>query len=170
VRFDLAALYVDPAGPYPALVADWWDESRDATRYTGPRRVIAHPPCGPWGKLKKLCKHDRRDLALIAVDQVRQYGGVLEHPAGSDLWKEVGLPPPFSMFPDDFGGVSYVIAQGDFGHFAPKLTWLYAVGLKPAPFRQPMGNQRGRVELQSSAVRHFTPPHLARVLCEWVAA
>ena len=48
-------------------------------------------------------------------------GGVLEHPAASKLWQECGLPPPDQMFPDEFGGLSYEIAQGDYGHAAPRL-------------------------------------------------
>lgn len=169
--YPVAALYVDPKGPYPQLATDWYDETRDATTYSGPHRVIAHPPCGPWGKLKHFCKkqHERR-LAVVAVEQVRRYGGVLEHPEYSELWTELELPPPGFMFPDAFGGVSYVIAQGDFGHVAPKLTWLYAVGLTvPSWIKQPQGNQRGRVELQHSSQRHFTPPQLAELLCQWVA-
>jgi hypothetical protein len=27
---NVAALYVEPRGPYPGLVADWYDEARDA--------------------------------------------------------------------------------------------------------------------------------------------
>lgn len=169
-RFDLAALYVCPRGPYPVLAAECWDEVRDATKYKGTRRVIAHPPCGPWGRLRSFCKYDRADLAPFAVEQVRQYGGVLEHPAYSKLWTHCDLPRPGELFADAFGGRSYVIQQGDYGHVAPKLTWLYAVGLKPSPFRSPHTSPPGRVELQSSRVRHLTPPHLALMLCHWVVA
>jgi len=34
----IAALYIHPKGPYPALGLDCWDESRDAT--VGPRVVV----------------------------------------------------------------------------------------------------------------------------------
>ena len=51
LRTDVSAkLYVDPRGPYPKLVADWWDEARDARNYAGPNPVVAHPPCQRWGR------------------------------------------------------------------------------------------------------------------------
>lgn len=169
MTYPVAALYVDPNGPYPQLATFWYDEKKDATTYTGPLPVVAHPPCGPWGRLYRRAKKDRADLAVIAVEQVRRYGGVLEHPADSKLWGYCDLPHPFSLFPDAFGGRTYCIAQGDFGHPAPKFTWLYAVGLGPSPFLQPFGNQKGRVARQHSGVRHITPYQLARQLCHWAS-
>ena len=165
-----AALYVDPRGPYPGLVAEWFDESRDARTYTGPGPVIAHPPCGPWGALRHMCKatHEERELALIAVGQVRRFGGVLEHPAGSRLWATCDLPLPESMFPDGFGGRSYLVAQGDYGHKAPKATWLYAVRLGPCPFKLPTGfDPGGRVENISKLARRVTPDEFAAGLVAW---
>lgn len=64
----VAALYVDPLGPYPALrhdpddlwdaplLVDCWDATRDARLYNGPHPVIAHPPCKHWGRLRHLAK------------------------------------------------------------------------------------------------------------------
>lgn len=78
----IAALYIDPKGPYPAIAGvDCWDATRDARKYDGPYPVVAHPPCGPWGKLRHLSRNDDPSLALRAVEQVRRWGGVLEHPA-----------------------------------------------------------------------------------------
>jgi len=91
---DVVALYVDPRGPYPSLVREWYDEARDAKTYAGPWPVIAHPPCGPWGRLRHLSKKDDPSLALRAVNQVRLFGGVLEHPLGSLLFRTAGLPLP----------------------------------------------------------------------------
>lgn len=164
---NIAALYVDPRGPYPALGVDCWDEQRDARLYSGPSRVIAHPPCGPWGNLSAFSHGAGKDCGPIAVDQVRRFGGVLEHPAHSKLWKVCGLPPPFDLFGDGYG-FTIQLYQGAHGHSCPKLTWLYAVGLKPCPLRHGWGEQRGRVELQSSNVRHFTPVQLAAALVAWV--
>ncbi len=51
------------------------------------------------GRGDELCIGDvvsDRDCAPRAVEQVRKWGGVLEHPAGSRLWEERGLPLPWS--------------------------------------------------------------------------
>lgn len=128
-RADVVALFVDPRGPYPNLVEQWFDEARDGRTYTGDLPVVVHPPCGPWGKLKHLSKKDDPSHALFAVELVRRVGGVLEHPAGSLLWEAAGMPRPGEL-PDAFGGVSLEVCQVDFGHPARKRTWLYFVGVR----------------------------------------
>lgn len=164
----VAALYVCTRTPYRHLGVDCYDERRDARLYEGPHPVVAHPPCGPWGKLRQFCTKDDPELAIIAVRQVRQFGGVLEHPAHSRLWEAMGLPLPDSLFPDEFGGFAYAIDQGDFGHRAPKATWLYAVRLGPCPLSAPRGHDPGgRVELMGKRERIHTPLPLARELVEW---
>lgn len=125
----VAALYVDPRGPYPRMRdVDAWDRSRDARSYDGPHPVVAHPPCGPWGKLSHLYKGGDVDCAPIAVAQVRKFGGVLEHPRDSALWRYAGLPEPGAP-PDEYGGRSIEVHQVDWGHVARKATWLYLVGV-----------------------------------------
>jgi hypothetical protein len=147
---DVAALYVDSKGPYPGLVAHWWDEARDARRYAGPYPVIAHPPCGPWGRLKHMYTKQDRTCALVAVEQVRRFGGVLEHPRYSRLWDHCDLPRPGEL-PDAFGGITIEVNQCDWGHVARKATWLYLVGVHNAgpvlPRREPthwISGGRGR--------------------------
>jgi hypothetical protein len=127
----IAALYVDERGLYYGLggVNTWvdcWGESRDARRYCGPHPVVAHPPCGPWGSLKHLAGGSDRDCGPRAVEQVRSFGGVLEHPAKSTLWSECCLPLPGEPT-DTFGGFSVEVAQCAWGHVARKKTWLYVV-------------------------------------------
>ena len=124
----IAALYVDPLGPYPLLFdVDWYDEKRDARGYNGPHPVVAHPPCGPWGALRAVCKRAQdRELGPLAVNAVRRFGGVLEHPAGSKLWKECGLPLP-SDGVDSYGGFTLFVEQVSWGHPCRKPTWLYMV-------------------------------------------
>lgn len=148
----VAALYIDPRGPYPKIACvDCWDLRRDATKYDGPWPVVAHPPCGPWGALRHLYKGGERALALVAVDQVRRWGGVLEHPAHSRLFDHCSLPRPGEL-PDEFGGVTVAVSQVDFGHVARKPTWLYLVGVRVPrlalpPAREPthwVGGSRGR--------------------------
>lgn len=127
---DAVALYVDPQGPYPSLVADWYDAERDATTYSGPWPVVAHPPCGPWGNLRHFCKYQDPKLGPIAVEQVNTFGGVLEHPAHSKLWEHCGLPKPGHPSID---GWTLQVEQWWWGHRAIKKTWLYIVGTEDVP-------------------------------------
>lgn len=167
-RVAVAALYVSPRTPYLALGCDCYDALRDARLYEGPLPVVAHPPCGPWGRLRQFCTKDDPELAIIAVRQVRQFRGVLEHPAHSRLWAAMQLPPPDSLFPDEFGGRTYAVDQGDYGHRAPKPTWLYAVGLGPCPFKLSSGSDPGgHIELMGRAERIRTPMPFAAALVTW---
>ena len=170
----VAALYVDKLGPYPKLPnVDCWDEQRDARLYAGPHPVVAHPPCGPWSRLRFFCKHQPKDLAPLAVEQVRRWGGVLEHPQASKLWDHCNLPLPGGL-PDEFGGWSVEVDQVSWGHRARKTTWLYIVGVRPSSVTFLRGgtpthcvNSRNRnthlLEL-SAAGRRRTPPSFAEFL------
>lgn len=175
---DVVALYVDPRGPYPGLVREWYDETRNAEMYAGPHPVVAHPPCGPWGRLKHFAKHDDPALAPHAVHVVREFGGALEHPADSSLWKAMGLPLPGAE-PDAFGGRTIEVSQCDFGHVTRKRTWVYFVGGTPGdlpPAREPThsicngrgqrlkgGEKRQRATAEQARV---TPPAFAAWLIE----
>src|SRR5258707_7022100 len=89
---NVAALYVDPRGPYPKLVEHWWDEHRDARTYAGPWPVVAHPPCGPWSALRHLhASPEDNEYGVAAIEQVRKWGGVLEQPATSKLFENCGI-------------------------------------------------------------------------------
>lgn len=126
---QVAALYVDPRGPYPSLVREWYGEDRDAKTYAGPWPVVAHPPCGPWGSLRTLSRETTKDCAPHALEMVRLWGGVLEHPRGSTFFRHAGLPLPGHL-PDAWGGVTFEVSQCDWGHVARKRTWIYVVGVK----------------------------------------
>lgn len=129
LREDVVALYVDPLGPYPAIVRDWYDAERNAMSYHGWLPVVAHPPCGPWSHLSQLHKHAAEiALAPHAVAVVQRCGGVLEHPRGSKLFDACCLPKPGDP-EDDAGGRTIEVCQCDWGHPARKRTWLYIVGL-----------------------------------------
>jgi hypothetical protein len=93
-------------------------------------------------------REDEKALAPWAIDQVRRWGGVLEHPAESTLWVHCGLPLP-GRFPDAFGGWALTVDQFHFGHKAEKSTWLYVVGLEPD-------------ELPEVPVRDGIPTHCVR--------
>lgn len=182
----VAALYIDPRGPYPSMPGvECWDETRDARAYAGPHPVIAHPPCGPWGDLAARCKNQDRELAPLAVEQVRRWGGVLEHPARSRLWKHCGLPLPGELF-DPAGGFTVEVEQVDWGHKCRKPTWLYLVGVSPSlvwrmPKRAPThaifygawersGHAGPKLIAASKEIRRRTPQLFADMLVELARA
>ena len=41
LRDDVVALYVDPGGPYPGLVQQWFDAERNAMTYRGSLPIVA---------------------------------------------------------------------------------------------------------------------------------
>lgn len=185
----IAALYVDvKRGPYAHLPGvDCWGEARDATRYAGPWPVVAHPACGPWGRLRGQCTLQDPTHGPRGVEQVIRWGGVLEHPAGSLLWAYCHLPRPGepSRYVDS-GGVlrrlwSIEVDQCEWGHQARKRTWLLLVGvepdavpLPPYPGRQPTrtvqsrlhawSGRPDRLQEMSKTQRHITPPEMAEAL------
>ena len=107
---------------------DVYDADRDALTWPGGMPVVAHPPCRGWGRLRHFARPAEFELALgpWAVDQVRRHGGVLEHPAYSQLWLYCALPAPGAT--DTVGGWTLPIWQSWFGHRADKATWHYTVG------------------------------------------
>lgn len=139
----VAALYVSATGSYAGLPGvDLWDEDRDARRYSGPWPVVAHPPCQRWGKLwagqplhikltgERKTKGDDGGCFAAALEAVRRFGGVLEHPWGSHAWPHFGLNiPPRSggwISADWHGGWTCCVEQGRYGHHARKPTLLLA--------------------------------------------
>lgn len=139
----IAALFVQKAGVYDQPLylpdVDVWDEARDARRYLGPHAVVAHPPCSRWcrlaGLVEKRWGHKRGDdggCFEAALEAVRRFGGVLEHPAYSDAWKAFGLTRPDRRGGWQLcagGGFVCHVEQGRYGHPAKKSTWLFASGI-----------------------------------------
>jgi hypothetical protein len=68
-----------------------------------------------------------------ALEAVRKWGGVLEHPAYSDAWAHFDLPVPLrGAWLKEFGpGWVTEVSQVAYGHRARKRTWLYFVGECP---------------------------------------
>lgn len=143
----VAALFVDRRGCYADLPAvEVWDVTRDARRYKGPARVVAHPPCERWGRFyagspmviaqtgQRLVKGDDGGCFAAALAAVRRWGGVLEHPFDSSAWGAHGLiEPPRSggwVVADFEGGWTCCVEQGHYGHRARKASWLYACGVE----------------------------------------
>lgn len=138
----VAALFVEADGVYADVpYVDLWDEASDARLYMGPWPVVAHPPCARWSRLAGftearhgLKRGDDGGCFYSALDAVRTYGGVLEHPAYSAAWDAFGLPEPKSrggwtqsLFD---GGASCYVEQGRYGAPVKKATWLYAYGVE----------------------------------------
>lgn len=139
---------------------DVWDEDRDAYRFVGNGSIIAHPPCAQWSRLRHFSIPDERqkELARFCLGAVRKNGGVLEHPAGSSLWRCDGIAEIGKK--DEFGGYVYPVWQSWFGHRARKATWLYIVGVSGKRLPTPpfsFGAPSGRVELMGKAEREATP-------------
>jgi hypothetical protein len=164
----VAALYVQADGVYSALDdVDPWPVDRDATRYAGPWPVVAHPPCAPWGRARTRRATDAGAfLAVLAVEQVQTWGGVLEHPAGSGLWRALDLPRPGAPA-GKRGGWTVAVDQGRFGHPAPKPTWVYVVG-RPDLLAVPLAVLRpaGRVDRMTRTDRERTP----RAFADWLVS
>jgi hypothetical protein len=140
----VAALFVETGGVYAGLLGvDPWDEPRDARRYAGPHPVVAHPPCKRWGRFWHGSTRKPHQYKLgtdggcfaAALTAVRNWGGVLEHPADSLAWEYFGLHRPKRgngwIKADRYGGWTCYVEQGHYGHISRKPTWLYAchVGL-----------------------------------------
>jgi len=146
----VAALYVETNGVYYGLPdVDPWDEERDARLYDGPWPVVAHPPCQRWCRLAGMIetrygyrRGEDSGCFESALSAVRQFGGVLEHPAYSEAWSAFGLPEPMregwaQSFTDP--GVSAWVDQGWYGHPLKKPTWIYAYGVELPALRWGVG-------------------------------
>lgn len=151
----IAALYVEPDGCYRDVPdVDPWDEARDARQYAGPHPVVAHPPCERWGRFWHGSPRKPHQFQLgddggcfaAALAAVRQWGGVLEHPADSRAWQAHGLaaPPRTGGWHSAgfLGGWTCYVEQGFYGHPARKATWLYACGVDLPSLRWGIGEQR----------------------------
>jgi hypothetical protein len=147
---NVAALFVDPKGPYPKMEGvDCWDETRDARLYAGPHPTVCHPPCQLWGNFAAINfkrwggEHNRpgndQGCFVSALNSVRMFGGVLEHPAGSKAWAHYGLYSKFGSggywvecsFENDRSYWTCEIWQSAYGHRARKRTWLLYCGKVP---------------------------------------
>jgi hypothetical protein len=144
----IAALFVEADGIYTGVPGvDPWPIERDARTYPGSLPVVAHPPCQRWGRFWHGSTRKPHQFKLgndegcfeAALEAVRRWGGVLEHPADSLAWSHFGLnPPPRAggwVSADFEGGWTCCVSQGHYGHMAGKRTWLYACHVEPPELR-----------------------------------
>jgi hypothetical protein len=171
----IAALFVQPDGCYAGLPGvDPWPESRDARKYTGPHPVVAHPPCQLWGPLANVNfarwggEHNKpgNDAGCFAsaLESVRVWGGVLEHPANSRAFAAHAIPAPAVGWQMTIcGGWVCEVWQSAYGHRANKATWLYYFGHSaPFPLRwnRPIGSHQ--VGWQDQRGKHANKPTLSK--------
>lgn len=186
----IAALFVDPDGPYKEYQeVDMWDVNRDARLYKGPYRVVAHPPCNRWGKMApvNLARWgtpigEDGGCFKSALESVLEWGGVLEHPAQTLAWTHFGLEKPSGKGWKVIGKDLWVgeVWQSDYGHLATKKTWLLYKGANPKPFitnRVKGSHQVGggihtgnnKKPRLAQKITHITPPLFAEYLLELVS-
>lgn len=142
----IAALFVETNGVYFGRPnVDPYDVNRDARLYAGPWRIVAHSPCQRWGRYwhggpsarVRMVKGDDAGCFVAALNAIRKWGGILEHPEASAAWAWYGLPKP----PKSGGWVrgafhgewTCCVEQGHYGHRARKATWLYCVSVERPP-------------------------------------
>lgn len=140
----IAALFVEKWGCYSNLdIVDLWDINRDARNYDGPFPVVAHPPCQLWGRFAKINfirwggDHNQPGndggCFLSALNSVKKFGGVLEHPADTYAFETYGLPKPKGVGWNKISETEWVceVWQSAYGHLARKRTWLFYKGINP---------------------------------------
>ena len=129
---SIPVLYVHSKSNYKKFpFFDCYDEKRDALTWIDYKPAIYHPPCRTFSRLRGLscAPTEEKKLAYLSIDLVRKYGGIVEHPHDSQLWKEKQVVKPGTL--DEFGGFTICIDQSWFGYYTPKKTILYIVGIKP---------------------------------------
>ncbi|MES2384483.1 MAG: hypothetical protein V4593_08035, partial [Pseudomonadota bacterium] len=178
----------------------WGLPDRDAREYDYECPVVAHPPCNLWVNMASVnWKRYGRQLPAwypggddggcfaSALQDVREFGGVLEHPAGSRAWDVYKLPTPTASIgwleayrqPGGVGPATFIgwvceVWQSAYGHLARKRTWLLYCGKRP-PFdlrwgREPGTHQVGWFDRNkptlSKRAASATPEAFARTLIE----
>lgn len=149
---------------------------RNALTFDFQSSIIAHPPCRLWSKMSHFSNADplEKTLGIYAINAARIVGGIVEHPAGSRLFKYMDCGTPSR--PDAYGGYIISINQSWFGHPCQKRTYLYICGLPYSdippitpnfsPHTHTVGSATSKTKLiqASQRIREYTPP----ALCEWL--
>jgi len=162
----ISILYAQQNSIYNQLSQDIWDITRDATKWPGGNPIIAHPPCRSWGNYKHKSKGTQleKSYAIHSIIMARLWGGIVEHPKNSHLWKTFQFPKPGKT--DIYNGTIININQSWFGHQAEKNTNLYIVGLPLNKITYPLSlnYHTNTIENMSKKQREHTPIQLAKWL------
>lgn len=126
IHTDISVLCCSITSVYKEIYGlDFYDINRCYSSFGGVNPVVCHPPCRSWSRF---LSHQAKPLPgekLIGpncVDLLKTNGGVLEHPAHSNLFDYCGLPEPFDFTHREFFTVA--VNQSWFGYPSKKPTWL----------------------------------------------
>lgn len=156
---ELHSVYAD----FPGL--DLWPISRDARHYNGPGPIIAHPPCGHWGRYCKVCRLPGRDLGPHCIATARAFAGIVEQPASSSLFRHT-LAAGTPEAPDLWGGCLLTTDLWRFGFPSEKLTTVYVVRGTLPQLPPPRSGKPRPLERLSRHQRNATPKDFAAFLLE----
>jgi hypothetical protein len=173
---SIAALFVETNGVYFNLpFVEPFDLHKNALTYAGDDPVVAHPPCQLWGKFAKINyaryggSHNKpgNDGGCFthALDCVRKYGGVLEHPAFTYAWSAYSLPVPKGIGWIQCSGHEWVceVWQSAYGHLARKRTWLFYSGENPPrPLRWERKNGTHQIGFHDQRGKDRNKPTLSK--------
>ncbi len=141
---------------------DLYDTYRNAYTFAGLNKLIAHPPCAQWSKLRSFAKENKeeKDLAMFCLHKVKQNGGILEHPAGSQFWKVANVSRSNIIS----------INQHWFGFPAQKRTWLYFHDVKPLAYPLSFNTPTKTVSDMHSTARSLQPLSFCNYLVNCINA
>jgi hypothetical protein len=166
---QVAALCVHRNSHYKDIEGvDCYDIDRDAKSWTGGCPGVFHPPCRAWSvKTKHQAKPmpGEMELGLWCCDMLRANGGVLEHPAWSELFRAGRLPKPGER---TSGLVTVSVRQSWWGFGTPNRTWLCFSGVDVTklqiPFKLRGDEDKGAWTRMSTNQRSMTPEPMAKWL------
>jgi hypothetical protein len=170
-------LFCEKNSVYRYLGCDVYDLSRNAISCKSFKPAIYHPPCQSWSRLRKFSNFvpGNHWLGVWAFIRVRRFGGILEQPESSYLFKFMKAPLPGTGY-DHFGGRTVVIDQVKYGHKCRKRTWLYIVDFWqnlelniPCPDNKPVciiasSSKKSILPAAGKKWRNYTPLLLAKEL------
>lgn len=154
----VTVLFTNRKSVYKQLQCDCYDIDRNVKSFNWDRKVIAHPPCRQFSRLKGLSKKDDEEYELVlkTLNHVNRYGGIIEHPLRSDLFKRNEVDQDKIIYID----------QHWFGFKAHKPTLLYIVGAKVDYIPFNMDAVEKSVQNMWSNERSITTEKLAKWLIE----
>lgn len=107
---------------------DCYGVDRNALTWSGSKPAIYHPPCRLFSKMKAFSSAGKCEklFGYWSIMSVRKFGGIVEHPKSSDLWKEMECDLTGNV--DKYGGFLISVNLNWFGFPAKKETLIYIVG------------------------------------------